>query len=269
MSAAPPDLPVQYYEGTGGAILGYRETGSGRPLVLVHGFFSTGYVNWVRYGHAALLAERGYRVIMPDLRAHGQSAAPHDAESYPPDVLADDVLALIRHLGLDSSDGSDGSDAGFDLGGYSLGAVTVVRLLARGLHPGRAVVCGMGLEGMTDGRSGEDFFRRVLTRFGSFKHGDPEFMSQAFLKTTGGDPEALIHVLDARVDTPREEIAAIDVPTAVVLGTEDDDHGSGRALADLLPQGSYVAIPGSHMGAVARPELGAAIADFLGDPGDR
>jgi pimeloyl-ACP methyl ester carboxylesterase len=259
MSAAPPDLPVQYYEGAGGAVLAYRETGAGRPVMLVHGFFSTGYVNWIRYGHASLLAERGYRVIMPDLRAHGESAAPHDAESYPPDVLCDDVQALVHQLGL--------SD--FDLGGYSLGAVTVVRMLARGVTPGRAIVCGMGLEGMTDGHSGEAFFRRVLTRFGTFKHGDPEFMSQAFLKTTGGDPEALVHVLDARVDTPRDAIARIDVPTAVVLGTEDDDHGSGRDLAELLPQGRYVTIPGSHMGAVARPELGEAIADFLGDPGER
>lgn len=254
MSAAPPDLPVQYYEGTGGAVLAYRETGSGRPLVLVHGFFSTAFVNWIRYGHAALLADLGYRVIMPDLRAHGDSAAPHDAEAYPPDVLADDLFALMRHLRIDD----------YDLGGYSLGGVTTVRMLARGARPDRAVVCGMGLEGMTDGRSGEDFFRRVLTGFGSFKHGDPEFMSQAFLKTTGGDPEALIHVLDARVDTPPAEIAAIEVPTRVILGDQDDDHGSGRDLADLLAHGSYASIPGSHMSAVARPELGEAIGAFLG-----
>lgn len=258
MSSAPLDLPVQYYEGTGGAILAYRETGAGRPVVLVHGFFSTGYVNWVRYGHAALLAEQGYRVIMPDLRAHGESAAPHDAEAYPPDVLADDVFALVQHLGLDD----------FDLGGYSLGGVTVVRMLARGARPARAIVCGMGLSGMTDGHSGEDFFRRVLTRFGSFKHGDPEFMSQAFLKTTGGDPDALIHVLDARVDTTPDQIAAIDVPTRVVMGTEDDDHGSGRELADLLPKGSYATVPGSHMGAVAKAELGQALAAFLGPAGE-
>lgn len=259
MSAAPPDLPVEHYPSGDGLDLAYRETGSGRPVVLVHGFFSTGYVNWIRYGHAALLADRGYRVVMPDLRAHGASPAPHDPAAYPRDVLADDVLALVAHLGLED----------FDLGGYSLGARTVVRMLARGARPGRAVIAGMGLEGMTDPRASEDFFRRVLTGYGTFKHGDPEFMSQAFLKTVGGDPEALLHVLDTNLETTDDQITAIEVPACVVMGSEDDDHGSGRELAERLPNASYVTVPGSHMGAVARPELGEAIATFLGDPRER
>ena len=36
--------------------------------MLIHGFFSTAMVNWVRYGHAATIAGLGYRVVMPDLR---------------------------------------------------------------------------------------------------------------------------------------------------------------------------------------------------------
>jgi pimeloyl-ACP methyl ester carboxylesterase len=45
-------------------------------------------------------AGRGYRVIMPDLRAHGDSARLHESAAYPPDIFADDGLALIGHLGL-------------------------------------------------------------------------------------------------------------------------------------------------------------------------
>jgi len=72
-----------FFEARDGARLAYRELGDGRPVVLVHGFFSTAMVNWVRYGHAESLAARGFRVIMPDLRGHGDSAKPHDPAAYP------------------------------------------------------------------------------------------------------------------------------------------------------------------------------------------
>jgi pimeloyl-ACP methyl ester carboxylesterase len=67
------DLPVQYFDGRDGTRLAYRETGQGWPVVLIHGYFSNGFVNWVRYGHAAAIAARGFRVILPDLRGHGES----------------------------------------------------------------------------------------------------------------------------------------------------------------------------------------------------
>ena len=54
----------------------------------------------VKSGLAGRLAGRGYRVIMPDLRAHGDSAKPHNAAAYPPDILTDDALALVDHLVL-------------------------------------------------------------------------------------------------------------------------------------------------------------------------
>lgn len=250
------DLPVQYFHGRDGVRLAYREHGMGRPLVLIHGFFSTATVNWLRYGHAEKIAARGYRVVMPDLRGHGDSAKPHEAAAYPRDVLADDGFALLEHLGITD----------YDLGGYSLGGRTTVRMLTRGAVPGRAIVAGMGLEGIlnTGGRS--DHFRRILTNLGTFERGTAEWMAEAFLKTVGGDPVALLHVLDTSVDTPREALARIAMPTLAVSGAEDDDNGSARELAAVLPDGRYAVVPGNHMSAVIKPELGTAIADFLGVP---
>jgi pimeloyl-ACP methyl ester carboxylesterase len=227
--------------------------GEGRPLVLIHGYFSTAMVNWVRYGHAEKVAAKGYRVIMPDLRGHGDSAKPHDPTAYPRDALADDGFALIEHLGLTD----------YDLGGYSLGGRTTMRMLARGAKPGRAIVAGMGLDGVvnTAGRGG--YFRRVLTNLGSFERGTPEWLAEAFLKTVQGDPVALLHVLDTFADTPREVVEGIAMPVLVVAGVDDDDNGSAEALAALLPHGEHGVIPGNHMSAVTRPELGTAMADFL------
>jgi pimeloyl-ACP methyl ester carboxylesterase len=252
--ASSPDLPVHHFLGRDGAKLAYREMGEGRPLVLIHGYFSTATVNWVRYGHAAEIAARRYRVIMPDLRGHGDSAKLHDAAAYPPDVLADDGFALVEQLGLTD----------YDLGGYSLGARTTVRMLARGASPGRAILAGMGLEGIIHTAGREAHFRRILTNLGTFKPGSVEWMAEAFLKTVGGDPVALLHILGTFVDTPRETLARIGMPTLVLVGAEDDDNGSAEALSAALPDGRYAVVPGNHMSAVTKPQLGVAIADFLG-----
>ena len=254
MATVPFDPPLLYFQANDGLRLAYREMGAGRPLVLIHGFFSTAMVNWVRYGHAARLAARGYRVVMPDLRGHGDSAKPHERSAYPPDVLADDGFALLEHLKL--------SD--YDLGGYSLGARTTIRMLARGAAPGRAIVAGVGLEGVTRTAGRGAHFRNILTNLGTFERGTAEWMAEAFLKTVGGDPVALLNVLETSVDTSPAALAQIATATLVVLGAEDHDTGSGRELAGALPSGRYAEIPGNHMSAVTKPELGMAIADYLG-----
>lgn len=244
---------LQHFASFDGATLAWRELGEGRPAVLIHGYMSDAVTNWVRYGHAALLAEAGWRVIMPDLRGHGASAKPHEAASYPPDVLARDGAALIAHLGLTD----------YDLGGYSLGARTVVRMLVAGAAPRRAIVAGMGYEGVTRTDNRRAFFRQVLTATTPFESGSAEWMAVAFLKTTGGDATALVRVLDSFVDTPDAALSGIATPTLVLCGAEDADNGSAQRLAEALPVASYVAVPGNHMSAVLKPELGRAMAAFL------
>ena len=224
-----------------------------RPVILIHGLFSNALVNWVRYGHAAKLVAKGRRVIMPDLRAHGSSGKPHDRSHYPPDVLALDGEALVAHLALND----------YDLGGYSMGARTCVRLVARGATPNRLILGGMGIEGIVDAGKRSDHFRHILENLGTFERGSDKWMVEAFLKTTKGDPRALLPLLGSFVDTPRAAIEAIGQPTLVVAGEEDDDNGSADDLARLLPNGRYVAVPGGHMSAVTRPDLGRAMANFL------
>lgn len=242
-----------HFDATDGIRLAVHEIGDGRPLILIHGYFSDADTNWIKFGHAALLAEAGFRVIMPDLRAHGVSGKPHDPVHYPADILADDQFTLIDHLGLTD----------FDLGGYSLGGRTVARMLVQGCAPRRAVISGMGLQGLinTGARSGH--FRNVLENIGQHERGSAAFMAEAFLKTSGGDPVALLRILDSFVDTPVEAINRFDLPVAVICGEDDQDNGSAAALAEALPQGTLISVPGNHMSAVVKPDLGQAIRDFL------
>ena len=241
------------FEASDGAELAWHEVGQGRAVVLLHGLFSDADTNWIRFGHAAEIASRGFRVIMPDLRAHGYSAKPHDEAFYPRDVLAYDGLALIEHLGLTD----------YDLGGYSLGARTSVRMVIMDARPRRLVVSGMGLKGLlsTGGRSAH--FRKILTGLGTHERGSPEWLAEAFLKTTGGDSEALLPLLGSFVDSREEELRSIEIPTLVLSGAEDQDNGPAADLAEFLPDARFVEVPGNHMSSVTKPELGRAIGDFV------
>lgn len=244
---------THFFTATDGVRLAWHELGEGRPAVLIHGYVSSADMNWIRFGHAAKVAARGFRVIMPDLRGHGASDKPHDPDLYTPDVLTEDALALIAHLSLTD----------YDLGGYSLGARTVTRMLARGAMPQRAILSGMGLEGLTETSRRAGHFRHILTNLGSFQPGTGGFNVQGFIKSTKGDPVALLNILNTFTDTAVEVIRSLDLPVLVLCGEEDNDNGSAHALAEALPRGDLVQVPGGHMSAVVKPELGQALADWL------
>lgn len=239
-----------------GAELVWLELGEAgaRPVVLLHGLFSNAHTNWIKFGHAAEIAGRGFRIVMPDLRAHGGSAAPHDAASYPPDVLVSDAEALVAHLGLRD----------YDLGGFSLGARTVAGMLIRGARPRRAVLAGMGLEGLTGWVRRRDFFTAAIDRRGEVSHGDPHWLAVQFMKTMKIDAEAARLLLATPTDLDPAALGAVRVPTLVVCGSEDADNGSAEALAAAIPGASFAEVPGTHMSSVTKPELGRAIADYLG-----
>ena len=244
------------FRGRDGIRLFYQETGDGRPLVLIHGYMGhSGH--WVDSGIAGRLAERGYRVIMPDLRGHGDSAKPHDPASYPPDVLADDGLALIEHLKL--------SD--YDLVGYSFGGRTVARLLARGAAPRRAVIGGQGLDAVLHAASRGERYRKVFGAFGTgaFEPGTPERAIEDGVRAANGDPEALLLALKSFVNTTREELAAVTVPVLVLTGTDDGHNQTAKALAEALPHGQYTELPGDHFTAMTSPEFESALTAFLAE----
>jgi pimeloyl-ACP methyl ester carboxylesterase len=121
----------------------------------------------------------------------------------------------------------------------------------------------MGLSGLigTGDRAGH--FRHIVTGLGTHPRGTPESTAEAFLKTTGADPQAMLPLLDSFVDTSEAELRRIATPILVIAGEADDDNGSASALAETLADGRFVSVPGTHMSAVLRPELSQAMAAFL------
>jgi pimeloyl-ACP methyl ester carboxylesterase len=245
-----------YFPGRDGARLAYQETGEGRPLILIHGHQERGSI-WFDLGLAWQLAERGHRVIMPDLRAHGDSARSHDAAAYPRDVLTDDGLALVDHLGLTD----------YDLVGHSLGARTVARMLIRGATPRRAVISGQGLDGIQHGADPDrvNWHRNFFSAFGTgvFEPGSDEQQTEDWLRSMNGDPKALLLALDAWVNTTPEELSTVTVPVLVLTGVEETGNKSAKALADAFQHGRCTDVPGNHFTAKMSPEFEEALVTFL------
>jgi len=236
-----------------GVELAWHELGEGRPAVLLHGLFSDAHMNWIKFGHAERIASEGFRVIMPDLRSHGASAAPHGDEYYAKGVLANDLRELIAHLALTD----------FDLGGFSLGARTTVEGIGEGLKPRRAFLGGAGLRGLKNWQRRKTFFLEALARFDQVQRGDEYWLTVQFMKSQKIDRIAAGHLLESFEDTFMDWLKTFTMPTLVVCGSEDHDNGSGEELAAALPDGVFREVPGTHMSSVTEAAMGDEIARFL------
>ena len=247
------EASVHFWTASDGVELAWHELGEGRPVILLHGLFSDATMNWIKFGHAARIATEAFRVIMPDLRAHGQSGRPHGESFYPQGILARDLRELIARLKLTE----------FDLGGFSLGARTVVEAVGEGMRPRRAVLGGAGLEGLRNWKRRKTFFVEAIALFDTVKRGDPHWLSIQFMKSQGVDLVAAAQLLESFEDAFVDWLQAFTMPTLVVCGSEDDDNGSSEELANVLPHAVFEEVPGTHMSSVTKPELGGAIARFL------
>jgi pimeloyl-ACP methyl ester carboxylesterase len=212
------DVSLHHWSASDGVELAFHETGEGRAVILLHGLFSSAEMNWIRFGHAERIASESFRVIMPDLRAHGQSAKPHDPGSYPPGILARDVRELVDHLGLDA----------FDLGGFSLGARTTIEAVGEGLRPGKAVIAGMGLEGLQRWARRKKFFLDAIEQFDTAARGNPHWLSIQFMKTMKIDRDAAAHLLNSFADCEEGWLDKFTMPTLVVCEARTATTGRAR-----------------------------------------
>ena len=242
-----------HWTASDGVELAYHELGSGRPVVLLHGLFSDAKTNWIKFGTADRVAAAGFRVIMPDLRAHGLSGRPHEPDFYPTGILARDLRELVAHLNLTN----------FDLGGFSLGARTTVEAVGEGLRPLRSILGGAGLEGLQHWERRKHFFLEAIELFDRVPRSDPHWLSIQFMKSQKIDRVASGLLLQSFADTFMDWLKAFTMPTMVLCGSEDHDNGSGRELALALPNAIFREVPGTHMSSVTKAEFGEAILEFL------
>ena len=112
---------MPYATAKDGTRLYYKDWGTGRPVVLMHGWPLTGDT----FDQAGMaLAEKGFRAIIPDRRGFGRSDKPWTGNDY--DTYTDDVAAILEDAGITGQ---------VALVGFSMGGGEVARFQTR--FPGR------------------------------------------------------------------------------------------------------------------------------------
>jgi pimeloyl-ACP methyl ester carboxylesterase len=236
--------------------IAFLDEGEGEPIVLVHGFASTKEVNWIFPGWVTTLTRAGRRVIALDNRGHGESTKLYDPAAYHSSLMAEDVRALLDHLGLGRA----------DVMGYSMGArITAFLALA---HPERvhsAVLGGLGIR-LVDGVGLPDTVAQELEAPTLADVSDPVgYMFRAFAEQTRSDLRALAACMrGSRQTLSRSEVGRIAVPVLVAVGSKDPIAGSPEQLAALIPGAQALSIPGrDHMLAVGDRAFKAGVREFL------
>jgi pimeloyl-ACP methyl ester carboxylesterase len=244
---------------SGDADIAYLDAGEGDPVVLVHGFASTKEANWVVPGWIDTLRRAGRRAIALDNRGHGASSKLYDPARYHSAIMADDVRALMDHLGLPRA----------DLMGYSMGArITAYFALAHPERVRRIVIGGLGIR-LVRGVGLPESIALALEAPSLAEVSDPQGRAfRAFAEQTRSDLRALAACIRGSRQTLRpEEVARITAPALVAVGTIDLIAGSAQELAALMRQARALDIPGrDHMLAVGDKVFKAGVVEFLQEP---
>jgi non-heme chloroperoxidase len=240
-----------------GVNIAYFDEGEGEPVLLIHGFGSNMAVNWGATSWINRLTRAGYRVIAFDNRGHGHSEKLYDPAQYHPSLMAGDAANLLSHLGIEAA----------PLIGYSMGGRIGAFLTVE--HPDRvrAAVLGGIATSLVDGRGGEETIAEALLTTDPGTLTDESGRTyRKFADQTKSDLRALAACIvgQAKNLTP-EQLARIEVPVLVAVGTRDDSAGSAAKLAALIPRGEVLDIPNrDHMLATGDRVFKEGAIEFLG-----
>jgi pimeloyl-ACP methyl ester carboxylesterase len=239
-----------------GVEIAFLDEGQGDPVVLVHGFASNKEVNWVAPSWVTTLVRAGRRAIALDNRGHGASSKLYEPTAYHSAIMAEDVSALLDHLGLKRA----------DIIGYSMGARITAFLALK--HPDRvrvAVLGGLGIH-LVEGVGLPESIAKALEAPSLGDVTDPTaYLFRAFAEQTKSDLHALAACIrGSRQPLSRAEVGRIAVPLVVAVGSEDRIAGSPEELAALIPRAEALVIPGrDHMLAVGDQVFKAGVLEFL------
>ena len=238
--------------------IAYLDEGQGDPIVLIHGFASNREVNWAFPSWITTLVGAGFRVIAHDNRGHGQSSKLYNPAEYHTDKMAEDARALLDHLGIERA----------DIMGYSMGARITSFLCAA--HPQRvrsAILGGLGYK-LIDGAGLPEDIADALEAPSLEDVTDPMGRTfRTFADQTKSDRRALAACIrGSRQTMTPDEVAAIETPTLVAVGTNDEVAGPADKLAALMPHAKVLDIPGrDHMRAVGDRVFKSGVLQFLSE----
>lgn len=243
-----------------GLRLAWHELGAGSalpPIVLQHGFSASTVSEWIECGIAGSLAGLGRRIIALDARGHGASDRPREESRYGEPRMAQDISELVTHMSI----------TGYDLVGYSMGAIIAAFVATTDKRVRRLVLGGVGeavvLLGGVDTRALDNrLIAEVLraTDWSGYPEGLRGFRERVEL--LGDDPLALAAAA-MRAHQGQIPLEAIEAATMIVAGDADPLAVRPELLANALPKAKLVLVPGDHTTGRLSAAFAAALLDFL------
>lgn len=240
-----------------------------RPVVLLHGFASSSYLNWVKPGWIRALTGAGRLVLAVDLPGHGNSPTPDDLDAYTPSRIRADLLQLLMDHGVLALDPAN-QRTGVDLIGYSLGARlawefggTQGQLVKRLVLGGAASTDPLA----TFDLAAAQHFLADGTPVADAETSDLLRMAQTVASNDMFSLMSMIEAIKTEPFTPGQMIPTM--PTLLVAGDGDSLAASMPQLTGLLATrrtpATEVWIQGrDHANAVTSREFKNAAIDFLG-----
>ncbi len=239
-----------------GVSIAYDVEGEGDPVLLIHGFASSGRVNWNATGWVKFLADNGRQVITIDNRGHGESEKLYDSALYSAPIMAEDSRRLLDHLEI----------AEADVMGYSMGArLTALLAIAHPDRVRRAVLGGLA-ENLVLGVPGAEAIAQGLKAESVDQVTDPQARAfRLFADQTKSDRLALAAcILASRQVVSRDDLKRIRCPVLVVAGEIDEIAGPVEPLVEMLPDARGVVLKRrDHMRSVGDANYKQAVLEFL------
>ncbi len=226
----------------------YEVKGRGKPVLLIHGFTGSGS-DWKYKPLTDSLLAHGFMVIMPDLRGNGLSDQPTVPEAYANNAEAKDLIGLLRFLGIRE----------YDAVGYSRGSIILASLLVRDKGCKRAVIGGMGAD-----FTNPEWPRRIGFYHALMNDTIPGYEGfRKYIAQKGLNPLVLACQQKEQPSTSAEELARLTLPVLIICGDQDTDNGKGSDLQLLIPNATFVEVPGNHNTSAWTPEFAGKVLSFL------
>ncbi|RRQ48246.1 alpha/beta hydrolase [Maribacter algicola] len=231
-----------------GTQISYTDEGFGEPVLLLHGFLSSGK-SWDNTQLKEDLLSKGYRVIIPDLRGCGQSDKPQDESSYQNNAEVKDIKLLMSHLNAKK----------YNAVGYSRGSIVLAELLTEDTRIKKAVLGGMGID-----FTNPNWARRLA--FANAFNGEVSEITQGavdYAKSIDADFRSLHLQQKYQPVTSKEELRKVQVKILVVAGDRDLDNGNPEALSNVFKRSKFAIVPGDHNSSWKTREFSDEILKFL------
>ena len=233
----------------------YRSMGDGPPIVLLHGYASSSKVNWQGTGWATLLSEHGRRVVMPDLRGHGNSPKSRDPDDYHPQRMAQDILAVMDEV-----------DPGpWELMGYSMGSWVGGHLV--GTYPERfacAVLGGIGDQMTSLGRNRESIAQAMLAPTIESIRDPVRREMRRFAQQLKNDLPSLAACIRGAYPPVHLPLERADLPILFVVAENDGVVGRPTNLSRQAPRSEVAVVAGEdHLTAMMSPNYKRRVLEFL------